>query len=126
MPKVLLKEFHLRQKPEDKPYLLWDLKQKGLALHVRPNGYRAFKVIYSFHNRVRWLHLADATAIDLVQARQLANEIMFEVAKGKDPQAEKKAQRSTGTFAELADRYRDEYAKKHNKSWKQADYLVRK
>src|SRR5262249_18588870 len=122
MPKTKLTEFHRTRSgpgskialpgggdpwiaPEDKPYLLWDSKQKGLALQVRPNGYRAFKVIYSRHNRVRWLHLADATAIDLEQARSLANEIMYEVAKGKDPQAEKKAQRSTGTFAELAERY---------------------
>src|SRR5258705_7601716 len=101
MPKVKLTEFHrTRSNPEANPYLLWDTKQKGLALQVRPNGYRAFKVIYSFHNRVRWLHLGDATAIDLAQARELANDAMFKVAKGKDPQAEKKAQRSAGTFAE--------------------------
>ena len=95
--------------------MLWDTKQKGLALQVRPIGHRALKVIYPFHNRSRWLHLGDATAIDLVQARQLANEAMFAVARGKDPQAEKKAQHSADTFAELADRYRDEYAKKENK-----------
>jgi integrase len=95
-------------------------------LQVRPNGYRAFKVIYSFHNRVRWLHLADATAINLDQARERANEIMYEVTKGKDPAAEKKAHRGSGTFAELADRYVEEYAKENNKSWKQADHLVRK
>ena len=120
MPKVKLSEFHrTRSRPEAKSFLLWDTTQKGLALQVRPNGYRAFKVICSFHNRVRWLHLGDATAIDLVQARELANDAMFKVAKGKDPQAEKKAQRSAGTFAELADRYRDEHAKIHNKSYKQ-------
>jgi integrase len=127
MPKIKLTEFHrTRSAPEAKPYLLWDTKQKGLALQVRPNGYRSFKVIYSRNNRVRWLHLADATAIDLVQARERANEIMYEVTKGKDPAAEKKAHRGSGTFAELADRYVEEYAKEHNKSYKQAAYLVRK
>jgi integrase len=126
-PKVQLTELHrTRSKPEAKSYLLWDTKQRGLALQVRPTGHRAFKVVYSFHNRVRWLHLADATAINLDQARERANEVMYAVTKGKDPQAEKKAQRGTGTFAELADRYREEYAKENNKSWKQADDLVRK
>jgi len=51
---------------------------------------------------------------------------MLDVARGKDPQAERMAKRSQGTFAELADRYVNEYAKKKNRSWKQADYLIRK
>jgi integrase len=126
-PKVQLSEFHrTKSKPEATSYLLWDTKQRGLALQVRPTGHRAFKVVYTFHNRVRWFHLADASAINLDQAREQANEIMYKVTKGQDPQAEKKAQRGSGTFAELADRYRDEYAKDNNKSWKQADNLVRK
>src|SRR5882672_647972 len=127
MPKLKLTEIHrTRSAPKPKPYLIWDTDQKGLALQVRPNGYRVFKVIYSFHNRVRWLHLADATAIGLQDARKLARKVMYDVAEGKDPQAEKKAQRGTGTFAELADRYVKEYAQGNNKSWKQGDYLVRK
>jgi integrase len=141
MPKVKLTELHRTRlrpgskiklpggewtPPKDKPFLLWDTKQKGLALLVRPKGHRSFKVIYSFHNRVRWYHIGDASGIYLEQARERANEIMYQVAKGQDPAAEKKAKRGGGTFGELADRYRDEYAKIHNKSWKQADYLVRK
>src|SRR5262249_56591953 len=31
-----------------------------------------------------------------------------------------------GTFAELAERYLNEYAKRHNKSWAQPDRLVRR
>jgi integrase len=49
---------------------------------------------------------------------------MYRVAKGEDPQAEHKAQRISGTFQELADRYRA-HAMKRNKSWRQADYLIR-
>lgn len=51
---------------------------------------------------------------------------MNAVAEGRDPQAERKAQRTLGTFEELAARYVEEYAKLKNKSWKQADALVRK
>ena len=50
---------------------------------------------------------------------------MFAVAEGKDPQAERKAERGTGTFDDLASKYL-EVSKKKNKSWKQADTLVRK
>jgi integrase len=51
---------------------------------------------------------------------------MLQVAEGKDPQAERKASRSAATFADLAARYLDEYARKHNRSWAQADALVRR
>jgi hypothetical protein len=56
----------------------------------------------------------------------LAAEVMLEVARGKDPAAEKRAERSKGTFGELAGPYVEEYAKRHNKSWRQADTLVRR
>ena len=51
---------------------------------------------------------------------------MLEVARGKDPAAEKRAERGAGTFADLAQRYVERYAKKRNKSWRQADALVRR
>jgi integrase len=115
-----------RLRPAAKPFLVWDSKQHGLALRVQPSGAKAWKCIYSFHGRPRWLHIGNAAAIGLQDARQLAAEVMLAVAKGKDPAAEKRADRSKGTWGELAVRYRDEYAKGHNKSWKQADALVRR
>jgi integrase len=51
---------------------------------------------------------------------------MLAVAEGKDPAADKKAERGAGTFAELHGRYLDQHAKKHNKSWRQADALIRR
>jgi integrase len=93
---------------------------------VRPSGHKSWKCIYTHNGRPRWYHIGDATAIDLSDARKLAHRIMFAVAEGKDPAAEKKADRSKGTFEELATRYVEEYAKRRNRSWKQADALVRK
>jgi hypothetical protein len=45
------------------------------------------------------------------------------VDDGEDPQADKQAERSDGTFEELANAYVEEYAKK-NKSWRQAKNLI--
>ena len=42
---------------------------------------------------------------------------------GGDPGAEKRAKRNENTFADVARRYVEEHAKKHNKSWEQADTL---
>jgi integrase len=51
---------------------------------------------------------------------------MVEVAEGKDPQAERKAKRRLDTFQQLAADYVTEYSSTKNRSWKQADALVKK
>src|SRR5215831_7921880 len=105
--------------PAARPYLVWDIYQRGLALQIQPSGYRSFKLIYRFHNRPRWYHIGAADAIALADARKLAAELMLRVIKGEDPAAEKRAERGTGRFAEMAHHYVEEHAKKRNKSWRQ-------
>ena len=120
-----LTEFSVRKtRPKDKPFLLWDTKQRGLVLRIQPTGNKSWNCIYSFHGRPRWLHLGHANAIGLADARILAAEAMLAVARGSDPAADKRAQRGAGTFAELAKRYVDEHAKRENKSWRQAEALI--
>jgi hypothetical protein len=114
-----------RLRPAAKPLLVWDTYQHGLALLIQPSGYRAYKLIYRFHKRPRWYHLGAADAIALADARKLAAELMLEVIRGKDPAAEKRAERGAGTFSQLHERYL-EHAKKRNKSWKQADALIKR
>ena len=123
-----LTELTIRKARPDKhaAYLIWDTYQRGLALSVQPTGTKSWKVIYSRAGRPRWLHIGNANAIGLAAARELAAECMLAVARGKDPAAERKAGRGKGTFAELAARYVEEHAKDENKSWKQADFLVRR
>jgi integrase len=113
-------------KPKKAAYLVWDRKQRGLAIRMQPTGRAAWKVIYSRSGRVRWLHLGDTDVIGLAEARTMAAEAMLAVAKGGDPAAERKAERGAGTFSELAERYRETWAKRRNKSWKQADTLVQR
>jgi integrase len=56
----------------------------------------------------------------------LAANVLLRVATDVDPQVEGKAQRSAGTFDQLQARYLKEYAKRRNRSWQQADKLVRR
>jgi integrase len=51
---------------------------------------------------------------------------MVQVAEGADPHADRLALRGRGSFEQVAQRYLEEHAKKRNKSWRQADALVRK
>jgi integrase len=120
-----LTDLYVRKiKPKVAAYVVWDTQQHGLAIRVQPTGAKAWKVIYSRHGRPRWLHLGNANAIGLADARTLAAEAMLAVAKGKDPAAEKKAERGVGTFADLHRRYLEGHAKKRNKSWRQGETLV--
>jgi integrase len=118
--------FLKKLKPQARTFLVWDTYQRGLAVAVQPTGHKAWKCVYSFNNRPRWFHVGDVSAINLADARKLASRVMFQVAEGKDPAAEKRAERRKGTIEELAASYVEEYAKRKNKSWKQADALVRR
>lgn len=109
---------------EQKRGLIWDTHQRGLVLRIRAR--KTWQCIYRANGKVRWYRIGDAGAIGLADARVMAAEIMLAVAKGGDPAAERLAKRSSGTFAELASRYVEQHAKKHNKSWKQAEQLVRR
>lgn len=121
-----LSEIFLRKlKPRQRAFAVWDSHQRGLAVVVQPTGHKSWKCIYPFQGRPRWYHIGAVDAVNLADARKLASRVMFQVAEGKDPAAERKAERGRGTFEELASRYVNEYAKRENKSWQQADKLVR-
>lgn len=122
-----LNNFYIKNlKPREQPYCAWDTYQKGLAVLVQPSGSKAYHVVYRFGGRSRWYFLGHVDAIGLDDARKLASRAMFAVAEGKDPAAEKKAERGKGSFDELYERYLNEHAKRHNKSWAHADKLMRK
>src|SRR5262249_29969877 len=85
-----------------------------------------WKVIYSRHGQPCWLHLGSTNSIGLADARTMTQEAMLAVAKGGNPAGDKRAERGAGTFAELHEKYLEQHAKKKNKSWAQADALVRR
>jgi integrase len=108
----------------DRATLYWDTLQYGLALSVQPTGHRAWKCVYTARRGPSWVHLGNAGAIPLTDARRLATRIMVQVAEGGDPYADRLALRDRGSFEQVAARYVAEYASRKNKSWKQAETLV--
>ena len=50
----LTERFLERVQPDDRAFLVWDTYQHGLALQVRPNGHKTWKVIYAHRGRPRW------------------------------------------------------------------------
>jgi integrase len=119
-----LNERYLRSlKPEPKDYLVHDTFQRGLAIRVRTSGNMTWLCIYRHHGRKRDYLIGNYGAIDLEQARQIANEVMYKVVKGEDPAAVRAAQRSAGSFEDLLTRYAA-YIEGRNKSWQQGERLV--
>jgi integrase len=106
--------------------LTWDTQRPGLVLRVRESRNRSYCVVYSRQGRPRWYTIGDAKKITLADARKRATEVVLKVMDGLDPAADRAAERGAGTFAELHERYLEGHAKKHNKSWQQADALVRR
>src|SRR5262249_29900084 len=93
----------------DRTVMYWDTLQRGLALRVEPSGYRAWKCVYTICRRgARWYHLGSARAISLADARRLASKIMYQVAEGRDPHADRLALRGRGAFEQVAKRYLEE------------------
>src|SRR6516165_10748773 len=122
--KKLTELFIQTAKPRDSAYQVWDTRQHNLCLRIQPGGAKSWVVVYSRHGRSRWLTLGNAHAIGLSDARMLAAKAMLAVAEGKDPAADKKAERGAGTVADLAGKYVEQYAKRHNKSWRASQTLV--
>jgi integrase len=116
-----------RVRREATAFNVWDTHREsgGLVLRVQPTGQRSWKCVYRRHGRPRWYHIGKVNEIGLADARKLARRVMFAAGEGKDPAAERKAARAADSFAKLAEDY-VEHAKKKNKSWRQADALVRR
>src|SRR5262249_5237886 len=122
--KCKLTELYVRKlRPQASPFNVWDEYERGLVLRMQPSGQWAFKFVYAYRGRPRWYHLG---RIYLADARRLVQRLRVQVSEGKDPVAERQAERSAGTFAELAQNYLEQYAQRNNKSWRQADALVRR
>jgi len=109
----------------DRVVVYWDTLLRGLVLSVQPSGHLAWKCVYTMRGRgPRWYSIGNAGAITLSDARKLASKILYQVAEGADPHADRLALRGRGSFEQVAKRYLEEHARKRNKSWRQADALV--
>ena len=97
----------------------WDTAIPSFGLRVSQSGRRTWTLMYRHHQRVRRLSLGVYPAISLAVARGLAQAALREVAAGRDPAADKKAERGADTFGELAEKYIERYAKPRKRSWKE-------
>jgi integrase len=107
--------------------VVWDSELKGFGLRVYPTGKKAFVVSYRPRGemRKRLMTLGAFGVLTVEQARDMAKNELHSVRQGKDP-LEERVRRDVSTFGELADRYLEEYAKPHRKTWKEDERRLNK
>ena len=85
---------------------------RGLVLRVSASGRASFSVSYRRDGKRQRVTLGDASLLSLSEAREGAKKILRRVRLDIiDPAAAKRAQREADTFAELARRYVERWAK---------------
>ena len=95
--------------PGDKRREIPDGGQTGLYLVVQaaPSTAKSWAVRYRHHGRPRKATLGAFPAIDLKQARKLAQAALRAASEGEDPAGEKAAKRDAATIEALWEEYRD-------------------
>lgn len=91
--------------PQEKDYFVWDDSLPGFGLRVWPSGRKTYVVQYRSAGKTRRLKLGNHGPLTVEQARKEARATLGEVARGGDPQQERKTRRKSLTVAELCDDY---------------------
>jgi len=122
MPKIHLTHPGIEKLTADRwPTDYWDEGLPGFGVRVHLNGRKTFVFCYVTDRRWRRVMLGSYPTLSLVDARELAREILAAVARGEEPQAAGKA----ATFAELADQYIELHAKRKKKRWREDARIIR-
>jgi integrase len=74
-----------------KDRLVFDDAQRGLAVRVTATGGRTYLCQYTIHGHKWRVPLGSCSAVSLAKAREAAAAVMGDVAKGRNPAAERKA-----------------------------------
>ncbi len=73
-----------------KDRLIFDDEQRGLAVRVTASGGRTYLCQYTLHGHKWRVPLGACSAVALSKAREAAASVMGDVAKGRNPAADRK------------------------------------
>jgi len=110
MPKITKRALDaLRPSLDGREAFLWDAGDgslKGFGVRMKPSGVASYLVQYrNKEGRTRRLALGKVGTLAPDEARKLAGNTLSDVAKGRDPSADRHAIRGAMTVSELCDLY---------------------
>lgn len=90
--------------------ILRDATVKGLHAKCTARGKGFFLYFRTKNGTERRPKLGEFPTMTVAQARQVARDMLLEVAQGKDPQADRRAEREAPTVKDVIDQYEREFA----------------
>jgi integrase len=96
----------------------YDTKVRGLAVAVSPMGKKTFILYRKVAGKPERITIGPCCDLSIEQARGKAEEMNAAIADGKNPAEQKRAVRDEMTLSELFQRYLDDYAKVHKRTWR--------
>ncbi len=130
MPQIRFtgRKFQSLPRPAKGQASYYDVSERGFGIRV--GGVKTWFVKYVHRGRQRWVSLGQYPAVTLVDARREALAVKNAVAKGRDPAAERKADRQAKTeiltFLELAQHFIEKHAKVKKRSWRDDERMLLK
>lgn len=104
--------------PEKSIATYFDTGLKGLKLYVTTNGVKTFFIRKMVNGRDERFILGQYPDLSVQNARDKALITLSELANGKNPNEEKKANRAEQKLGDLFIEFMERYSKKDKKSWK--------
>lgn len=95
----------------------YDTNEKGLILDVKPSGAKSFYLYRKIDGKPERVYLGLYPDMKIPEARAAAAIKKGMIAKGVNPQDEKRKIRQEITFGELFQMYMERYSKVHKRSW---------
>ncbi len=115
MPK-LTKIYVEKLEPQEADCIFWDDKISGFGVKVTPLGRKVYLLKYrNKEGRQRKPVIGIHGQITCENARDVAQDWLADIAKGKDPSMERSVSRKAPTVSELCERYMEEHSKLHKK-----------
>lgn len=105
--------------PDKGNRVTYDDAVSGFGIRVTAAGSRSFVLNYRVEGRERRITIGPFPAWSVAAAREQAQKLRRQADTGSDPLAERQRRRDADTFAELAERYVDEWAKPRKRSWQE-------
>lgn len=114
------KEFidNIRTPEKGRRLVIYDTNRPELALRVTEKGTKTFLIIKKHKGESIKITLGRYPIMTVSQARKQTLEVLAELAKGINPNEEKKKLRAETTLEELFKEYMERHSKKQKKSWK--------
>ncbi len=103
--------------PKVKRDVYKDTKEAGLILIVSYGGSKVFYLGTVINKKYHRIKIGSFPNLSITEARTKAMELKNKIAKGYNPLEAKSKISNELTFAELYDKYLNEYSKINNKRW---------